>query len=85
MAKTVQELILEAEMQALLHEADVKAAAGLQRLHRSAVLGSLSQHCWTVGPNECGIIIIVIIGCSHFGSSHFGSRAVSVQTQQLKQ
>ena len=32
-AKTVQELILEAEMQALLHEADLKAAAGLQRLH----------------------------------------------------
>ena len=32
-AKTVQELILEAEMQALLHEADVKPAASLQRLH----------------------------------------------------
>ena len=31
--KTVQELILEAEMQALLLEADVKAAASLQRLH----------------------------------------------------
>ena len=32
-AKTVQELILQAEMQALLHEADVKAAGSLQRLH----------------------------------------------------
>ena len=32
-AKTVQELILEAEMQALLHDADVKAAASLQLLH----------------------------------------------------
>ena len=29
-AKTVQELILEPEMQALLHEADVKAAADQQ-------------------------------------------------------
>ena len=32
-AKTVQELILEVEVQALLHETDVKAAACLQRLH----------------------------------------------------
>ena len=32
-AKTVQELILEAEMQAFRHEADVKAALSLQRLH----------------------------------------------------
>ena len=51
-AKTVQELILEAETQTVLHEADVKAAASLQRLHWSAVQVLLSQHCWTVGLHE---------------------------------
>ena len=32
-AKTVQELILEAEVQALLHETALKGAASIQRLH----------------------------------------------------